>query len=92
MRFTGIMDGAGNGLYYAGHLSAFALLTNRYVFFEKKRIWEGKAKTDLRLRQEAAFRHGRDLDSEKRTHVWLGPGMSCHRDDLGRLVVERGGR
>ena len=33
----------------------------RYVFFEKKRIAEGKEKSELRLMQEETFPNGRDM-------------------------------
>ena len=83
------MDGASNGMYYAAYMPHFdpMVLMFSYVFFEKKRIWEGKAKTALRLRQEAAFRGGRDLEQASRKHFWLGPGQNVHYDDLGRPVV-----
>jgi hypothetical protein len=66
---------------------------SRYVFFEKLRVFEGKAKTELRLKQEEAFRSGRDLRSLKRTSLWLMGGDYTEHDELGRLVIIRqGGR
>lgn len=57
------------------------------MFFEKKRIYEGKQKSELRVKQEAAFPEGRDMERLRRTHVWLGPGMSVSWDSLGRMVI-----
>ena len=63
------------------------------MFFEKKRIAEGKKKTELRLRQEKAFPGGRDVSKNafRRQSVWLGPGSSASLDDLGRIVIHTGG-
>jgi len=63
----------------------------RYVFFEKKRIFEKKAKTELRRRQEEAFPRGRELDS-RRNRVWVGPGESASYDRLGQIVIHGRGR
>jgi len=61
------------------------------VFFEKKRIYEGKKKSDLRVKQEAAFPQGRDMERLRRNGVWLGPGESVRWDSLGRMVITTDG-
>lgn len=63
----------------------------RYVFFEKMRVFEGKDKTELRLKQENAFRSGRDLQALKRTGLWLRDGEYTEHDELGRRVIIRQG-
>jgi len=80
MSHNGIMDGANMGFYYSA-----------YVFFEKKRIYEGDGKSDLRMRQETAFPQGRDMESLRRTHVWVGPGATVRWDSLGRRVITTNG-
>lgn len=44
----------------------------RYVYFEKRRIAEGKKKTAKRLRNEQEQRGG--LPLEDRKHVWVFTG------------------
>jgi hypothetical protein len=89
---TGIMEGSNMDIYYQLYLSGRERGTNcRYVFFEKMRVFEGKAKTELRLKQEQAFRRGRDLQSLKRTSLWLMAGEYTEHDELGRLVIIRQG-
>lgn len=58
MKATGPTGGAGNGTYYAA-----------YVYFEKRRIAEGKKKTPKRLRAEGEQAGG--LPREDRSHVWV---------------------
>jgi hypothetical protein len=65
-------------------LGEFGLL--RYVFFEKKRIAEGKEKTDLRLNQERAFPKGRDLKNAGRM-PWIHDSENADWDELGRIVI-----
>jgi hypothetical protein len=62
----------------------------RYVFFEKKRIAEGKQKGEVRLKQETTFPGGREL--RRRNHAWLPAGEDWHRDNLGRMVITGGGQ
>ena len=71
--------------------SARSCVDVRYVFFEKKRIYEGEEKSDLRVRQEAAFPQGRDMERLRRTHVWVGPGATVRWDSLGRMVITTDG-
>ena len=65
-------------------LGEFGLL--RYLFFEKKRIAEGKEKTDLRLNQERAFPKGRDLKNAGRM-PWIHDSENADWDELGRIVI-----
>jgi hypothetical protein len=51
------------------------------------RVFEGKDKTELRLKQENAFRSGRDLQALKRTGLWLRDGEYTEHDELGRRVI-----
>lgn len=67
------------------------LLNFRSVFFEKKRIAEGKEKTDLRIRQEKAFPGGRDKRLLKSNSLWLREDETTHFDELGRIVVTSSG-
>jgi len=55
------------------------------VFFEKKRIYEGKEKTELRIRQEKAFPRGRNLDTWR--GAWMRDDQHSYYDDLGRFVI-----
>jgi hypothetical protein len=41
----------------------------------------------LRLQQENAFPGGRDMQSLKRTHLWLFGGETTQHDELGRVVI-----
>lgn len=88
------MDRASSKMYYEGYLYSCCLHADfRYVFFEKKRIAEGKKKSELRLRQEKAFPGSRDVSKNdfRRQSVRLGPGSSANLDDLGRIVIHKGG-
>ncbi|EJF66589.1 hypothetical protein BD309DRAFT_946883 [Dichomitus squalens] len=58
MKATGPTGGAGNGTYYAA-----------YVYFEKRRIAEGKKKTAKRIRTEEE--HPMGLPREDRKNVWV---------------------
>jgi len=58
----------------------------RYVFFEKKRIAEGKEKSELRKQQEKAFPRGRDMKRAGRM-PWVHFSESAHWDELGRIVI-----
>ncbi|KAI0814735.1 hypothetical protein BC629DRAFT_809819 [Irpex lacteus] len=61
MKASGPTGGAENGTYYAA-----------YVYFEKRRILEGKKKSAKRIRSEDEFPNGRPLRDIK--HVWvIGP-------------------
>ncbi|PIL32078.1 hypothetical protein GSI_06783 [Ganoderma sinense ZZ0214-1] len=58
MKATGPTGGAGNGTYYAA-----------YVYFEKRRIAEGKKKSAKRVRAEEE--QGGGLPREDRSRVWV---------------------
>ncbi|KAM5538158.1 hypothetical protein V8D89_008045 [Ganoderma adspersum] len=58
MKATGPTGGAGNGTYYAA-----------YVYFEKRRIAEGKKKSAKRIRAEEE--QGGGLPREDRSRVWV---------------------
>ncbi|KAI1797764.1 hypothetical protein LXA43DRAFT_264974 [Ganoderma leucocontextum] len=61
VKATGPTGGAGNGTYYAA-----------YIYFEKRRIAEGKKKTPKRLRAEGEQVGG--LPREDRSHAWVFTG------------------
>ncbi|KAG8936890.1 hypothetical protein FRC03_008619 [Tulasnella sp. 419] len=58
MKQTGANGGAGNQAYYKG-----------YIYFEKRRIFEGKKKSTKRISNEAAHPNGFKLQT--RTYVWM---------------------
>jgi hypothetical protein len=91
MKRTRLMEGVSSKMYYEGYVPTWYFRAHvRYVFFEKKRIAEGKEKTELRLRQEKAFPGGRDVSKNAfRQSILLGPGSSASLDDLGRIVIHR---
>ncbi|KAJ3554702.1 hypothetical protein NM688_g2971 [Phlebia brevispora] len=60
MKAKGPTGGASNGTYYAA-----------YVFFEKKRIFEGKKKTPTRTRNESQHPNGFELREHR--YVWVPP-------------------
>ncbi|KAI5800222.1 hypothetical protein DFH27DRAFT_73510 [Peziza echinospora] len=63
MAAKGEGGGAENGTY-----------TGSYVFFEKKRVWEGKPKGKKRLDAEVQYPEGRDLVDSNRP-VWVTTRM-----------------
>ncbi|KAI1213571.1 uncharacterized protein F4807DRAFT_411649 [Annulohypoxylon truncatum] len=58
-----------------------------YVYFEKKRIAEGKPKSQHRLNMERiwADKGGFDLEHDDRCGVWVGPGETFTVDQYGQL-------
>jgi hypothetical protein len=77
---SGATAGATNGTYYAAYvflvplppLSTLAHDDNRYKYFEKVRILEGKKKTEKRKKNEAGHLNG--LPRDDRRKVWVfGP-------------------
>jgi hypothetical protein len=59
-----------------------------YIFFEKKRIAEGKGKTPARLEKESAIRR-------RETEVILEykeEEIICDEDDKGKLIVRETGK
>ncbi|KAI0095085.1 hypothetical protein BDY19DRAFT_988855 [Irpex rosettiformis] len=60
MKASGPTGGAENGTYYAA-----------YVYFEKKRIFEGKKKTAKRIRMENETPEGQPLRDARRTWVYV---------------------
>jgi hypothetical protein len=77
VKATGATAGATNGVYYAASVSLFCFQTvahncDRYKYFEKVRILEGKKKTEKRKKNEAEYSNG--LSKEDRRRVWVyGP-------------------
>jgi hypothetical protein len=63
------------------------LFDGRYIFFEKKRIAEGKPKSAGRLRLEPQI-------SEKDPLVYEIKGVEeeCYEDSKGRLIYSRTGK
>ncbi|KAI0347798.1 hypothetical protein BDW22DRAFT_1319522, partial [Trametopsis cervina] len=60
MKASGPTGGAENGTYYCA-----------YIYFEKRRVLEGKKKTAKRIRSEDEFPLGRPLQDDRRVkYVW----------------------
>ncbi|CAZ83387.1 unnamed protein product [Tuber melanosporum] len=60
MEKKGETAGAECGMFYGS-----------YVFFEKMRVYEGKAKGVRRVRSEIDFSHGRPMIDDNRRGVWV---------------------
>jgi hypothetical protein len=71
------MQGSGNRLYPAA-----------YLFFEQRRLSEGKPKSKLRLESEAAFPHGHSLERDS-GGCYVPAGYVPVIDRIGRLTVVR---
>jgi hypothetical protein len=63
-------------------------VNGRYIFFEKKRIAEGKGKSPSRLNQEIRTR-GRPSEV---VLEYKGEEVVCDEDDKGKLIVRETGK
>ena len=77
VKASGPTGGAENGTYYAAYVSdnqhyrVVLILRNSYVYFEKRRILEGKKKSAKRLRLESESPAGQPLRDARRTWVYV---------------------
>jgi hypothetical protein len=60
------------------------------LFFEKKRIAEGKGKSAARLQGEKEERGRKMIKSA--VYCLCGVEEECHEDDKGRLIISRTGK
>ena len=68
-------------------MSAGGVTNRSYLFFEKKRIAEGKPKSAGRLNAEGGAR-----TSEGDIYEIMGEELECHEDAKGRLIVTETGK
>lgn len=60
-----------------------------YVFFEKLRLKEGKAKSGHRLEMEKIYA-GKGMDTKRiQDRFWVGPGEVPSVDEYGQLHIHR---
>ncbi|KAL0575547.1 hypothetical protein V5O48_006421 [Marasmius crinis-equi] len=77
----GATAGNSSKLFYAG-----------YVYFEKKRISEGKNKSKHRLQMEEEWGGRGGLPRERERGFWCGPGMVPVQNKLGKVSFVNSGR
>ena len=77
----GATAGSTSKVFYAG-----------YVYFEKKRLSEGKAKSKHRTNMEAEWGGRGGLPRERERGYWCGPGMVPVQDKFGKVSVVQNGR
>jgi hypothetical protein len=76
---------------YAGNTSS--IFYGSYVFFEKRRIKEGKPKGKKRLEMEAIWaKEGGMTTDRRRDSVWAPADASVSQDKYGRIHIERMGK
>jgi len=71
MSCRGCIGGFTSPVYYAAYIPHFTKFTIRYVFFEKKRIFEREPKTRLRTLEERFIPYGRRLSRGTPQHVYI---------------------
>ncbi|KAK1222053.1 hypothetical protein PQX77_015152 [Marasmius sp. AFHP31] len=77
----GATAGSTSKVFYAG-----------YVYFEKKRLSEGKAKSKHRAQMEAEWSGRGGLPRERERGYWCAPGMVPVQDKFGKINVVNNGR
>ncbi|KAJ8076338.1 hypothetical protein AAF712_000045 [Marasmius tenuissimus] len=77
----GATAGSTSKVFYAG-----------YVYFEKKRLSEGKAKSKHRTQMEAEWGRRGGLPRERERGYWCAPGMVPVQDKFGKINVVNNGR
>ncbi|KAI1469242.1 uncharacterized protein F4812DRAFT_457781 [Daldinia caldariorum] len=84
---NGTMDGAGSWAYQNAWSCTSSIFYAAYVFFEKKRIAEGKPKSQHQLAMEElwAGRGGFDREHDGRTGYLVTAGKSLYMDQYGLM-------
>ncbi|KAF5345159.1 hypothetical protein D9758_009646 [Tetrapyrgos nigripes] len=80
MRWAGATTGNSNRVFYAA-----------YVYFEKKRISEGKSKSEHRKKMEKQWAHQGGMSRELCQYYWCRDGVELYEDEVGvrRSVKDR---